>query len=247
MRISALLLALTGFALLSTAATNAAWIPHARRLTGESLAVRARAIRALRETPGLEADLKSALETPDRFLAFDVIVALDLKAFVPVLLEYSERDPTGYSYHTLNAIAVGEDARRVLAAYRERIRERKLSAVGKMAILDSIARTSVGIAPRERDRLAKDEFPEVRDSLLGYLRHSVLKLGRTEDIEPVAKLARDPDGALRMRAYSILIEIPPSLRKAAEDPAREAASDCDSEPLAEVKALCVRVAKEYSR
>lgn len=247
MRLSALLLALSGFAFSSIAAADVVWTAHARRLTGESIAVRDRAIRALRAMPGLDSELKSALETTDRFLAFDVMVALDRKSFVPVLLEYSERDPTGYSYHTLNALATGEESRRVLDAYRERIRERKLPAVGKMAILDSIARTSVGIAPRDRDRLAKDEFPEVRDSLLGYLRHSILKLGRTEDIEPVAKLAHDPDGAIRMRAFSILMEIPASLRKPAEEPARDAASDCDAETLLEVKALCLRVAKEYAR
>lgn len=222
------------------------WIEAARRLTGESDAVRTRSIRLLRKVPDLEARLKAAMATGDRFLAFDVMVALELKSLVPELIAYSSADSTGYSYHTLNALASGAEMRRVLGIYRARLESIDLRPASKVAILDSLARTSIEVPGWTIDRLLLDAVPEVRESTLGYLRSSIMNRGRAGDIPRVARALLDGTDAIRWRAVSILAEVPLKLRKTAAEKVAPTLTGCREDPDLELRALCLQIAGDYT-
>src|SRR5690606_28467685 len=125
----------------------------------------------------------------------------------PDLLEYANEDPTGYSYHALNALVPAKKRKELLETYQKRVSDPHLSPAVKMALIDSLARSSVEIPHQVLDRLGRDPVPEVRDSVLGYLRASVLRYGRRSDRTRIARFTKEPAGVLRARASSILVEI----------------------------------------
>ena len=250
MRRTHLLILLLLFAFPFCEATYAAgtlnWTDRARRLTGESDRVRAEEIAGLRTMPGIEDALRKALGTRDQFLAFDVIVALGLNVFVPDLMEFSERDPTGYAYHALNAVALGADRAKVLALYRRRIRNRDLAPVAKMTLLDSLARTAEEISTSDLERLLADRVPEVRMSAIGYLRNLILRSARAGDVKLLAERLGDPADRLRLQALSIFEEIPKPLRRTFGTP-ENLFSRCRNDRAYEVQIGCARIAREYAK
>jgi hypothetical protein len=223
-------------------AAHAPWIDEARRLTGESDQIRANAVLDLRKTPGLENQLREAWGTPDQYLAFDVAVALELSDLIPSLLEFSARDRSGYSYHTLNALGRSRDIPLILATYRERIADEKLAPMAKMAILDSLARTAMEVPSRELRRLVLDPVPEVRESTLGYLRASVLKWKRMKDIALVAASLSDPADRIRLRAIFILGEFRRTLPVSFAAPIREMLERCRDDVYPEAERACRELA-----
>ncbi len=231
-----LLLALSAHA----APESPAWTARARRLTGESGRVRSAEVAALRATPALADSLRAAFGTRDQFLAFDVVVALDLREMIPELMAYTARDRTGYAYHSLSALATGDDRPRIIALYRERVRERGLPPAAKMAVIDALARTAEEIPGEDLDRLLDDEVPEVRQSALGYLRNSILHHSRWEDLDRVVARVGDPGDVLRLQALSLLTEIP-GRREVVRDAIRKAVEKCRNDPFADARRTCLRL------
>lgn len=225
---------------------QATWIDSARRLTGESERVRQSAIRSLRQTPNLEARIREALDSDARFLALDTIVALGLTSLVPDLIRVSERDPSGYSYHTLNALVKGAGQAELVALYLKRLENPGLSAVAKVALLDSVARSSSRLPGRVSDRLLRDPSPEVRESMLGYLRNSVLRKSRMEDFPRLIRALEDPADLIRLRALSILTEIPRSTMKTESRELRMALASCRKDPSAAARGLCRKLSAEVT-
>lgn len=226
---------------------NVDWVEAARRLTGESARVRTDSIGALRKIPDLEFRLRSALATGDRYLAFDAIVALELKSLVPDLISFSATDSSGYSYHALNAVASGPEMRRVLGIYRARLEESELRPAAKVAILDSFARTAIEIPGGTLDRLLQDSVPEVRESVLGYLRSSVIHHRRGADVSRVARGLSDVADAIRWRALSILSEVPKGMRKVVAEKIAPAFAGCREDPDVDLRGYCIRVAGDFAR
>jgi HEAT repeat protein len=239
-----LTLAASPFAIPSAFAVN--WTDRARRLTGESVVVRNAEIKALRKTPGIESTLRAAFGTRDQFLAFDVIVALGMTSLIPDLMRFTVRDSSGYSYHTLNAIASGANRAKVLALYRKQIQDPKLAPIAKMTVLDSLSRTGERIASEDLDRLLSDAVPEVRASAIDALRRSILRSGRADDVRRVSRMLGDPADRLRLQTLSIFDEIPPGRRKALGAPVAEFLSPCREDSVEEIRTLCLRLIEEYS-
>jgi hypothetical protein len=228
---------LLGFFIFSAEASGD-WTGLARRLTGESQAVRREAIASLRSVPNLERDLKAAFAGQDRFLAFDVIVALDLRKMVPALLEYSVTDETGYSYHVMNALASAGDRAKILETYETQLVS--AAPAGKVAILDAFARTSRELPSAVLDRLFEHEMPEVRAAALGYVRSAVLRHGRREEARRVFSALLDPAYQVRLQALYLVSELPAPLRP--RHKLRAAVERCRADPFEAVRAFCAELA-----
>jgi hypothetical protein len=213
---------------------RAGWTDHARRLTGESRAVRKNAITALKSEPQLERELKEALSDKDRFLAFDVIVALELRAMVPTLLKNAANDESGYTYHVLNSLASARDRAQILDAYVTNLRT--ASPAGKVAILDALSRTSRALPDATVDALFENEMPEVRSAVLSYVRNGVLTHGRREDARRVFSALLDPAYQVRLQALYLVSELPAPLRP--KRIVRAALERCQSDPFEAVRAYC---------
>lgn len=184
--------------------TNAArsedWKTHARHLTGETE-------RKLRKDPELSTRLVKALDSEDRFLSLDVISALRMRVLLPELLRFSERDSTGYSYHSINTLLEPADYAEVLKLYEARLASGNTSMPSKLAILDSLTRLPSHLPETELKRLLREETPEIRSAALYYLRNRLLK-NRRKDFLPLLKLAlRDPTFQIRAQAEALAREI----------------------------------------
>jgi hypothetical protein len=231
-------LALTLVFFFFSAGAQGDWTGFARRLTGESQEVRQEAIASLRKTPNLERDLKRAFEGQDRFLAFDVIVALDLRKMVPALLEFSATDESGYSYHVMNALATPVDRAKILDTYAAQLASAAPAA--KVAILDAFARTSRELPSSVLDGLFEHPMPEVRAAALGYVRNAVLRRGRREEARRAFAAILDPAYQIRLQAFYLLSELPAPLRP--KHRLRAAVERCRSDPFEAVRTYCAELA-----
>lgn len=119
------------------------WQDEARRLSGESDSVTREMKSRLKKRSGLEKELLKAWETSDRFLALEVITALDLKSLISFLNENAFKDPDGYTLLTLNTFLDKNNQaswlRHQLEIYNERCT--KLTPQIHFIILDFMGRT----------------------------------------------------------------------------------------------------------
>ena len=172
-----------------------AWSQTARRLTGESPAVRAAVVRSLARdatlseklTRTLTRDATSGIPPTEWFLALDVVSALHLRSLRPLLMREAERDETGYVIHTLNTLADAESFPALAALYR-RILERKTAPrAARVSALDSLARFPDPIPVSTLEELLRSPYPELRESTVAYLR-STRNAGGSLDPRDLARL-----------------------------------------------------------
>lgn len=216
----------------------AEWTDHARRFTGESVKVREDAIKALRKDKKLTEKLKKAFGSTDHFLALDVITVLRMRSLVPYLMQVSEKDRTGYSYHALNAILVDKEIPKITALYKQRLASTHASPAVRMALLDSLSRLQVELDVPTLERFLKDESPEVRSSALYFVRNSLLRHQRKSYLPLFAISLADEAFQMRLQALHALSEMPLYLRVADHVDLIEPLTKCLKDPVPQVKAFC---------
>ncbi len=214
------------------------WRSEARRFTGESEQVRARSIERLRADGELNDKLRAAFGTPDQFLAFDVISALRIRELLPALIEYSQRDESGYSYQVMNSLVGPAEAATLRKIYRERLGARETSLASKVGLLDSLSRTSENLGVPRTVQLLSTEAPEVRSAALEYVRSRLLRRGRPEYLPAVRLPLVSQDRLLRIQALYLLSELPAELRIAQPSIFVLAKEICVSDPSLRTERVC---------
>lgn len=219
-------------------ARSADWTDHARRFTGESDRVRENAIQALRKDKKLADKLKKAFGSTDHFLALDVIAVLRLRSLVPYLMQVSEKDRTGYSYHALNAILIEKEIPKITELYKQRLMSPHASPAARMALLDSLSRLQAELDIPTLEKFLKDESPEVRSSTLYFVRNALLRHQRKSYLPLFAISLGDEAFQMRLQALHALSEMPLYLRVADHVDLIEPLKKCLKDPVPQVKAFC---------
>ncbi len=159
---------------------NEDWRGLARRLSGEAKHVRVEMVEALRKTPNLDDHLRAAFLGPDRFLAFDVLSALEKRDFLGEVIQLIPEDPSGFAVHAANSLARPDDRMKLIETYRKHLADPRPSAPARMALFDTLGRLGALLSDKDCAAGLEHESPEVRASALGYIRHSNLRLGRKD-------------------------------------------------------------------
>lgn len=221
-------------------ASPPAWVRHARRLTGESDAVRSCAIQELKADPKLAEALRAAFATQHRFLALDVIGALKLRSFLPELLKGAEKDESGFFYHCINQISQPADYPEMVRVYKDRLLSRATSIASRVALLDSLSRLNAPLEEGELKDLLTDEAYEVRSAALYYIRHALLRRRSKEYVPLIKKALGDPTYQLRVQALYLISDLPLRLRRNV----LPSLSTCESDPSPPTQELCLKLLGE---
>ncbi|MCB0405053.1 MAG: hypothetical protein KDD51_09720 [Bdellovibrionales bacterium] len=221
------------------AAETAEWLRHAERLTGESEAVRERAIRRLKNVPGLEGQLTIALTGPDRFLAVDVIATLKLKNLLPLLIDLSRIDDTGTTYLAMNALMDKDNAPLLTKLYKDRLLANPPPALAaRMVIIDTFGRIGFQLAAQELNQLYSRGIYEVKSAVVAYAR---LRLRAGVGIEAHSEFLKaalkSPYQQLRLQALYAIKDLP----SAQQSPWRERLETCVGDRQEKVRELCLTV------
>jgi hypothetical protein len=225
---------------------GASWSDYARRFTGENEQVRENAIKTLRADPDLSGELRKALGTSNHFLALDVISVLKLKAMMPDLLAFAEKDKTGYSYHVINSLIDPKDNDRIGQIYLDRLDSPKTSPAAKMAMLDAAARMEITLGPDRTARLLKDDAPEVRSSVLSLFRTELLRRNYQRGLNVIETTIRDPAFQIRIQTLFLISELPPALRRANLSLVEGVLNQCKHDPAPQVKSMCLSLVAEVA-
>lgn len=223
------------------------WITDARRLTGESERVRKEAIARLRKNTDLESLLQQGLRSGHRFLALDVITALDLKTMLSELVVDARQDTSGYTYHALNTLMDSQNQRELLKVYVQRLEEEN-SPAATVALLDALSRTRESLGTNLLDRLFRSEHPEIRSATLYYVRSRVMKFKQSAFLPYLDRGIRDEAFQIRLQALYQLAEMPLAVRRRNRVTLLKSLESCVKDPVEEVKTLCKSIsAKERGR
>lgn len=159
------------------------WSKWARDLTGESESVRQKSLKRLRAVKNLNQILANEVRAPafrngkintQKLLAFDVIAALKKKELLPLLMNESLRDPTGYTYHTMNTLLTVDNIDEVTRLYYRHLMNFPNSSAVKIALLDTLGRMGFELSLIELRRLNREATNEVKSALLSYLREIMI-------------------------------------------------------------------------
>ena len=184
------------------------WRWWAGRLTLGDKA-RSDALLRLKANPHLEKQLRAALSTNEKYLAFDTIAALKFHAFLPELLNKSvqnNENGSGYFYLAIDSLLEPTDIRKISAIYQDRLFEPGTSEAARVVILDTLSRMSLHLAPSELQRLiSADSPPELRKAALSYLRDFLLDSPRASDLEILKQLLSDPEVSERLRLQALFL------------------------------------------
>ena len=207
MKSFALAFALTLAAFAPSARAAANWTRLARQV-GESEKSRDAALAALRKTPRINQILFKALAGTDRALALDVIVALDIKSFVPELIERSAVDEDGFLILALSSMLDETNENKILSSYQSaltRLSERSPAAI--VAMLEPLGRLGRRLPRATVAALFAHEWPEVRGAALYYVRLMALEHRKDAGLEHVAGALRERSFQLRAQAVFAAREI----------------------------------------
>lgn len=206
-------LALLGVSVATFGATEASaaerWTVLARRV-GQSEEFRARAIRELKNRKNLSQELRRGLKTSDRPLALEVISALEVKSLVPDMIALVPSDRDGFLILGLNAMMTEKNQKQILATYSKQLTPQTFGAVSAgalVAILEPYGRLGIKLPPDSADLLEKHKSPEVRGSLLYYVRVMALRHRNFDHVGVVDRMARATEYQLRYQAESIRREL----------------------------------------
>ena len=192
----------------AVASASASWTDLARKV-GESEDNRANVIAQLRHIPGLKAKLSRAIYSgTQRPLALDVISALDMKDMITDLLLHVPADPDGFLTVAVNSMMDPKNQKTILDSYVSNLNSLGgVSYAAQVAMLEPLGRLGVVLSRDVLNALSTSASPEVRSSLIYYLRMMALRNHRYENLELLAGLLKAGEFQIRMQVVSVSSEI----------------------------------------
>jgi hypothetical protein len=219
------------------------WSELALRFTAESQVAREQSIKQLRKIRNLESILAQELERPKRYLALDVIGTLRLYGFIPILQKLAQTEKTGMIFVTLNSLMTIRTQEKFIEYYLESLDGNEISFASKVVVIDTLSRLKVDLGKRRLKKLfRKEEFPEVRSSVLNYIRaqgkDGFAKRYHFELVEEA--LEQDPF-QVRLQAWFLVSELPRNEQLRFHNEL----SRCSQDPNVEVRRVCANL--QYKR
>lgn len=196
------------------AAEKASWQREAEHIVGGGDRKMREAKKRLLRLPDLDAQLKVALNTPQRYLALDVIAALGKKSFIDDIVELSLKDTSGFPYLTLNTFIQSSNKKYFSDLYVSRLEDDQTSAASKVVLLDTLSRMHTLIdKDLVEELLFEDQSPEVRSAALSYVRHSLLTLKSDGYLYLFRRLLETEKLSLQMKIQALYLysELPRNL------------------------------------
>lgn len=190
------------------------WEQDALRLSGESDAIRTQALRHLKKSRSLQAELLSVLNQPptgtafrDRSLALDVVNALEMRSLVPELWKLSlSLDPGGQVLLTALSLSPEPLAAWIPERLWGMVMDQARPLANRWVALEALSRLSSWTwRPRHMNFLARTH-PQLAWVALNALRIQILGRGRLLDLELVQPFLKHSDLELRLRAQQIVDE-----------------------------------------
>ena len=183
------------------------------------------------------ADHLSQLE--ESHLALDTLVALNYEPVIPYLLENLRQNKDGSYALALAAFLRAENARTILSKFKRLIETEalKLSPSLLLPMFDTLARLKVPLSESTLKNLILHPWPEVRSSLVLYLRHSLL----AQEAPPswlMETLTQDPAYQVRLGVLYLSKEFPE------QTPDGLLPKACAQEAHASIVAFCQHLALE---
>jgi hypothetical protein len=219
----------------SVFAATPSWTELARKV-GESEENRASIIAQLRKIPSLKSKLSKAIYSKDRPLALDVISALEMKELIPDLLLHVPADPDGFLTVAVNAMMDSKNQKTILDSYKENLNAKGVSYAAIVAMLEPLGRMNIAISRDVLANLSASPSPEVRSSVIYYLRIMALRNKRFENLDLLAGFLKSPEFQLRLHAVSVAGEI--GVRPGV--PAvSEMKNVCEGEKTASIRSACL--------
>lgn len=188
---------------------NSSWKVLARKV-GQSEDFRAGAIRELRRMGSLSKDLREGLRGNDRPLALEVISALEIKSLIPDMIDLVPTDSNGFLILGLNSMVTEKNQKLILDTYLNQLSSKNIGTNSNgalMAMLEPMGRMGIKIPNSAVQNLKSNESPEVRSSLLYYVRMMVLRHRNFEHVEIVNEMTKASEYQIRLQAESISSEI----------------------------------------
>lgn len=229
-------------ALISQDATaRTSWTYRARRVgMGETVAAREAALSSLRKEKNLSAKITAALDSKNRALALDVITALPLKNLVPELQSRAASDPDGFLILALSALLDEQNKDSILKTYTDALsNEAELSPAAIVSMLEPLGRLGQALPKDVVERLAAHSFPEVRSSLLAYLRTLALTHNKRDHDAVISKFLTASEFQLRLQAISLLKEVASQTGKTPIVEVAELEKHCQKERPTRIKDQCL--------
>lgn len=221
--------------LLSTSALASSWQELARKV-GESEEGRQAVIASLRKIPQLKKKLEKAIYSKDRPLALDVISSLEMKEMIPDLLLHVPADPDGFLTVAVNSMMDSKNQRSILDSYVSNLSSSGVSFAAVVAMLEPLGRMNIALKRDVLNSLASSTSPEVRSSVIYYLRIMALRNKRYEHLDLLAQFLKSAEFQLRLQAVAVGGEIGsrpgvPSIV--------DLKSTCEAEKTPSIRAACL--------
>jgi hypothetical protein len=221
------------------------WTVLARKV-GQSEEQRASAIRELKRMPNLSASLRKALYTSERPLALEVISALELRGMMPELIELVPTDRDGFVTLALNSMMTDKNQSFILDTYIDLLDPKyqsSLSASAIMAMLEPLGRVGIKLSRPTLTALKKNPSPEIRGSLLYYIRIMALRNRVFENLDLVTEMTKAEEFQLRLQAISVSAEILSEVKSPTVHQALKSREDlnglCSQESDSKIKDVCL--------
>jgi hypothetical protein len=189
------------------------WDVLALRLSAESTASYERTIAKLRLVPQLETKLRAGLRGNKRYLAMDVISALQLTNLLPELVAGAEKDETGFFLNAINSLLNSRNVKFVSDLYRHRVFDSGSPPAARAVMLDTLGRlgTPLNVA-RLIALVDEDPSPDVKSAALYYARLMILRRARDDYLPVVTSGLRAQPFQLRVQALFLASELGPAVR-----------------------------------
>lgn len=189
------------------------WAKHALRLTGESQRVRRRAIESLKQIPALDAILKTALGTSQRYLALDTIAALQRVSTLSDLFAVASDEKSGAVYLTINTLINEVTLPSIQEHYLKVLSQPDLPAPIPLILLDTLGRMGTKIPKRTLQRFILSKNYEAKSGALYYLRYQLLRAQDMNYLPLLESYQNAEPYQLRIQLQSLLRDLPPSLQE----------------------------------
>lgn len=237
-RTAMVLFAFLFLALFSSSGALAAapsWTDLARKV-GESEENRASVIAQLRHIPNLKSKLSKAIYTKDRPVALDVISALEMKEMIPDLLLHVPADPDGFLTVAVNSMMDSKNQKSILDSYVTNLSSPGVSNAAVVAMLEPLGRMNIALSREIVVGLSESPSPEVRSSLIYYLRIMALRNKRYDNLDLLASLLHAPEFQIRLQVVSVAHEIG---ARAGVPAVGEMKKVCEAEKTPSIRQACL--------
>lgn len=186
------------------------WVVLAKRLTNDSEQQQQAVIKELKQIKNLSTKLLPALDTADRHLALEVMVALQMTELVPMLLRKVKEDRQGFLTLAINALltqAIVDPVSRVYARLLHPKNADELSPGTIMAILDTLGRFGVLLSKPTINYHLYAESVEVQMATVYYLRMLLRKPKGSLYLESIKRALKASSYQVRLQAVTALSEV----------------------------------------